>query len=99
MYSKHSAEIKIAHSESIKRPIVKAIREKCIDCSGGSPGEVRRCTVKQCALWPYRMGSNPFAQARGRSFAEKIPAVCDDFSERAAIGAEVISERNNSPDL
>ena len=99
MYSKHSAEIKTGHSDSIKRPIVKAIREKCIDCSGGSPGEVRRCPVKQCALWPYRMGTNPFAQARGRSFAEKTPAVCDDFSGSAAIGAAVISERNNSPDL
>jgi hypothetical protein len=99
MYSKHSAEIKTAHSEPIKRPILKAIREKCIDCSGGSPGEVRRCPVRQCALWPYRMGTNPYAHARGRSFSEKNPAVCDDFSERTAIGAPVFSERNNSTDF
>lgn len=38
----------------------KAIREKCIDCSGGSPTEVRKCAVFKCALWPFRMGRSPF---------------------------------------
>lgn len=42
------------------RPILKAIREKCLDCSGGSRSEARRCTAVACALWPFRMGSNPF---------------------------------------
>lgn len=41
-----------------------AIRVKCLDCSGGSPTEVSKCTAIDCALWPYRMGCNPFAAAR-----------------------------------
>ena len=41
-----------------KTPL-KSIREKCIDCSGGSPKEVRLCTVIKCALYPYRMGTRP----------------------------------------
>ena len=38
---------------------LKAIREKCLDCSGGQPKEVRLCPVTDCPLWPYRMGKNP----------------------------------------
>lgn len=34
----------------------KAIRLKCLDCSGGNSAEVRRCPATNCALWPYRMG-------------------------------------------
>src|SRR5258708_8012199 len=39
-------------------PIMKVIRAKCIDCSAGSEAEVRKCVAINCALWPYRMGSN-----------------------------------------
>ena len=38
---------------------IKAIREKCLDCSGGSYREVRLCPVQNCALHPYRMGKRP----------------------------------------
>jgi hypothetical protein len=42
------------------RPILSVIREKCLDCSAGQTDEVRKCVAVTCALWPYRMGSNPF---------------------------------------
>jgi len=35
----------------------KAIRLKCIDCSGGSLSEVRLCPVVDCPLYEYRMGN------------------------------------------
>ncbi len=38
---------------------IKAIRAKCIDCSCGSLREVRECHMKDCTLWPYRMGKRP----------------------------------------
>jgi hypothetical protein len=57
-------------------PVLKAIRAKCLDCSGGSPSEVADCQVKSCALYPFRMGRNPWRakapEARretGRRFA------------------------------
>lgn len=34
----------------------KAIRMKCIDCSGGNMAEVRKCPATNCPLWRYRMG-------------------------------------------
>jgi hypothetical protein len=39
-----------------RRTALKAIRAKCIDCSGNQPKEVKQCPVTTCALWPYRMG-------------------------------------------
>lgn len=43
---------------------VKAIREKCIDCCGGSHGEVKMCPCTDCALYPFRFGKNPYRQRR-----------------------------------
>lgn len=34
----------------------KAIRAKCLDCCCGSAPEVRKCPVKDCPLWTFRMG-------------------------------------------
>ena len=38
---------------------LKAIRAKCLDCSGGSAHEVRGCHISDCSLHPYRFGKNP----------------------------------------
>jgi hypothetical protein len=45
-------------------PLLRVIRAKCLDCSGGMESEVRKCTAIGCALWPYRMASNPFRAPR-----------------------------------
>jgi hypothetical protein len=42
------------------QPILAAIRAKCIDCSGGSPNEVKLCRSIKCPLFPLRMNSNPW---------------------------------------
>lgn len=42
----------------IPKPL-RAIRLKCIDCSGGQEKEVRECRIVTCALHPYRMGRYP----------------------------------------
>jgi len=68
-------EVKAAHAENreirlsracskelghTKRPLTKVIRSMCLDCSGGSPSQVRLCTSPGCPLWPYRLGTNPY---------------------------------------
>jgi hypothetical protein len=50
---------------------LKAIREKCLDCSCGNAAEVRKCVAVDCALWPYRMGMNPFRKKYRLSAAQK----------------------------
>ena len=46
-----------------KSPL-KAIRAKCLDCSGGHPKEVRLCPVKACQVYEFRMGRNPRRKRR-----------------------------------
>lgn len=48
---------------------MKAIRHKCLDCSAGSPREVRECSVMDCPLYPYRYGKRPETVERGATFA------------------------------
>ena len=50
---------------------LKAIREKCLDCCCGNAVEVRKCTATDCALWPYRMGTNPFRKKHELTPAQK----------------------------
>lgn len=38
---------------------MKAIRQKCLECSSGSANEVRLCPVSKCALYMYRFGHRP----------------------------------------
>jgi hypothetical protein len=40
--------------------LTEVIRAKCLDCCCGSAHEVRRCISIDCALWPFRMGTNPW---------------------------------------
>lgn len=44
--------------DKFKSPL-KAIREKCLDCSVYQKGEVLNCTVYDCAIYPFRLGKNP----------------------------------------
>lgn len=47
---------------------LKAIRAHCIECSCGSTSEVKNCIIRDCELWPFRMGNNPF---RTRSMTDE----------------------------
>lgn len=39
---------------------LRAIRAKCLDCSGNQPSEARRCEAVSCSLWPFRAGRHPW---------------------------------------
>jgi hypothetical protein len=39
---------------------LKAIREKCRDCSCYQLSEIRLCAAINCALWPFRAGRHPW---------------------------------------
>lgn len=57
----------------IKSPL-KAIRQFCIDCNGGSPYEVKNCTSPKCALYPFRFGKNPYLPKRELTDEQKQAA-------------------------
>jgi hypothetical protein len=50
---------------------MKAIRAKCLDCCCGNAAEVRKCTATDCALWPFRLGSDPFRKRSALSEGDK----------------------------
>ena len=63
------------------QPLLKVIRAKCLDCSCYQPSEVAKCTATGCALWPYRMGKNPFSNRRGNpaGFRKNLPGNAEEF--------------------
>jgi hypothetical protein len=67
-----------AELEALGRPRISrgdAIRAKCLDCCCGSPAEVRRCGMLDCALWPFRMGTDPYREAREISEEQRVAGV------------------------
>ena len=38
---------------------IKSIRAKCLDCSCGQAKEIKECPIRNCPIWPYRMGRRP----------------------------------------
>lgn len=73
---------------------IKAVRAKCVDCSGGSAAEARKCLAVECPLWAFRMGTNVF---RGKGSGHEVeanpsnsePAIGADFSETEAVSPEI----------
>lgn len=49
-----------------------ALRAKCLDCCAGSVAEVRRCALIDCALWPFRMGTDPWREPRVLSEEQRV---------------------------
>lgn len=43
-----------------KQSPLKQIRLYCLQCVCGSADEVKRCSIKDCPLWSFRFGKNPF---------------------------------------
>lgn len=83
---RHPDEIDPADLGHPKLPMAQVIRAKCLDCCCGQPAEVRKCASTGCALWPYRMGTNPFHGRRGRAaaagaFGKKTPVVNGEINE------------------
>jgi len=59
----------------LKKTPLKAIRAKCLDCSGGEYKEVRECPFdgkqdEECPLYPLRMGTG------SRATLKRIRAYC-----------------------
>lgn len=51
-------------SNTLPRTPLKAIRQHCIECSGGNKLEVSKCPVTECSLYAFRRGKNPYRTAR-----------------------------------
>ena len=67
-----SREKNLVHTRTNLRSIPEgagpfaAIRRKCLDCVVWQPAEVAKCEMRDCALWPYRFGGDPWRKATVR---------------------------------
>ena len=52
--------------------LIVAIHEKCMECSGNQRKEVERCTMNECALYPYRSAKAIENSIRAREQREEI---------------------------
>ena len=68
----------------LKQTPMRAIRSKCLECSGGSAKEVRVCPVEKCPLYAYRFGHRPAAIETDDT---------GDFSEKSAPLNSIETER------
>lgn len=63
MFGKNPNDIPVADlidwGFTTTEPLI-SIRQKCIDCCGGSAAEADLCVAFSCPLWVFRMGKNPF---------------------------------------
>ena len=67
---------------------VKAIREKCLDCTCNQISEITDCPIKSCALYAFRFGKNPYRAKRELTDEQKEAASQRLIKARAKIGAE-----------
>ena len=63
----------------------KAIRERCLNCSGWSFKDVESCSIKNCQLYPYRMGRGR-QDARARYKAIRRYCLWCSADNRAELG-------------
>src|SRR5262249_49447468 len=46
---------------------LRAIKRRCLDCSGHSKADVRNCKFTDCDLWPFRRGKTPNRVLSGKA--------------------------------
>lgn len=66
---------------------IKAIRAKCLDCSGDATSEVKLCPLTHCPLYPFRLGRNPNIKPRTeeqrRASAERLASARSSTGKKA----------------
>ena len=78
-----------------KADILRAIRQKCLECSCHQPSEIRDCRLTECSLWPFRFGSDP-EPSRSRGFAKRH-GYTEGFAEDTSAGTPIAPLPRHSP--
>jgi len=68
-------------------PVLRAVRAKCLDCSGGSHAEAANCVVTTCQLYPFRLGANPWRAERSDAQQEASRRALAKAKSSPSLGA------------
>jgi len=63
---------------------LKALRKHCLECCGNSAKEVALCCSSTCEQWPFRLGRNPWVDARKMTDEQRASASARLAAVRAA---------------
>ena len=66
--------------------ISKAIRIHCVECVGGSAQAVPLCQIRDCALWPFRLGCRMGAKEYRQRVQGAWKRGGEDVDEARALG-------------
>lgn len=80
----------------IARPL-RAIRLKCLDCSGWQWSEVEKCEHTACILWPLRFGKKPkglhYSAVLTKDYENRIQGgISDEKPESCTVVQETTQE-------
>lgn len=64
---------------------IKAIRAKCLECSGGKPSLIRKCDSEGCVLHFYRFGRNPARKGIGNHRVQETSTLASNCSISARV--------------
>ena len=72
----HPTEQPLTQGEVTGLSRLKAVRRRCLDCSGHSPAEVRGCRQTGCDLYLFRMGkgNRTMSDTQRAAAAERLAA-------------------------
>jgi hypothetical protein len=93
----HPTESPMTQAEIASGSRLKAIRRKCLDCSGNNIAEVRRCGHASCDLHRFRMGKgNRVLTAEQRAAATERLARHRASAANLHLPAAIPAQRANS---
>lgn len=77
---------------------VKAIRDWCLECSGGSHESVKMCSSTDCPLYPFRQGRNPYRTARKLTDEQRAAAAANLAHARKALSRKQTQDEETEGD-
>ena len=81
--------------DNMEKSPLKAIRAKCLECCCGSAYEVKNCTIHDCNLYPFRLGSNPF---RTRSMTDEQKQAASERLKSARLAKKSLTNNEENSD-
>lgn len=70
-------------NKNLQKNPVKAIKAFCFECCGENRNEVKLCTSVKCALYPFRLGVNPYRTKVVRNLTDEQKAEAAERMKRA----------------
>ena len=68
---KHTIKSRDGGTRTVYLTPIRGVRFYCLECMEWSAKEIKSCTSQLCALYPYRLGSNPERSGIGGKKAKK----------------------------